>query len=60
MGERRIQVKIPAGADNGTKVRIAGVGQPQPDGTQGDIYLMVEVMPDPRFERKGSNLEHGL
>jgi curved DNA-binding protein len=56
IGERRIQIKIPAGADNGTKVRIAGVGQPGPNGERGDIFLVVEVAPDPRFERKGSDL----
>ncbi len=55
-GERRIQIKIPAGADNGTKVRIAGVGQPGLDGARGDIFLVVEVAPDLRFERKGSDL----
>lgn len=53
---RRLQVKIPAGADNGTKVRMAGVGQPGPNGTRGDIYLVVQVIPDPRFERKGNDL----
>lgn len=53
---RRLQVKIPPGADNGTKVRMAGVGQPGPNGTRGDIYLVVQVIPDPRFERKGSDL----
>jgi len=53
---RRLQVKIPPGADNGTKVRMAGVGQPGPNGTRGDIYLVVQVIPDPRFERKGNDL----
>lgn len=53
---RRLQVKIPPGADNGTKVRMAGVGQPGPNGTRGDIYLVVQVTPDPRFERKGNDL----
>jgi curved DNA-binding protein len=56
IGDRRIQVKIPAGADDGTKVRIAGVGQPGANGERGDIYLVVEVTPDTRFERKGSDL----
>jgi curved DNA-binding protein len=56
IGERRIQVKIPAGADNGTKVRMAGVGQPGPGGTFGDLYLIVEVIPDPAYERKGQDL----
>ena len=35
---------------------MAGVGQHEPDGTQGDIYLIVKVTPDPRFERKGNDL----
>jgi curved DNA-binding protein len=55
-GERRIQVKIPAGADNGTKVRIAGVGQAGANDQRGDIFLVVETVPDPRFERKGVDL----
>ena len=56
IGERRIEVKIPAGARSGTKVRITGVGQPGLDGRQGDIYLVVEVLPDERFERKDNDL----
>ncbi len=53
---RRVQVKIPAGADNGTKIRMAGMGQVMPDGTRGDLYLVVEITPDPRFERKGHDI----
>jgi curved DNA-binding protein len=56
INDRRLEVKIPAGADNGTKVRMAGVGQPTLDGRKGDIYLVVEVLPDARFERKGHDL----
>lgn len=56
IGERRLQVKIPPGADNGTKVRMAGVGQAGPDGARGDVHLVVQVTPDPRFERKGNDL----
>ena len=54
--DRRLEVKIPAGADTGTRVRIAGVGQPGFDGRKEDVYLVVEVMPDARFERKGHDL----
>ena len=54
--ERRLEVKIPAGADTGTKVRMAGVGQPGFDGRKEDVYLVVEVLPDARFERKGHDL----
>jgi curved DNA-binding protein len=53
---RRLEVKIPAGATTGTKVRMAEVGQTGPDGRKGDIYLVVEVLPDARYERKGHDL----
>jgi len=56
IGDRRLEVKIPAGADTGTKVRMAGMGQPGPDGRKSDLYLLVEVMPDPHFERKGHDI----
>ena len=48
---RRVQVKIPAGAKNGTKVRIKGEA---PGG--GDLYLKVSVEKHPGFERKGNNI----
>lgn len=53
---RRLEVKIPAGADTGTKVRMAGVGQAGMDGRKADLYLVVEVTPDARFERKGHDI----
>jgi curved DNA-binding protein len=56
INDRRLEVKIPAGADTGTKVRMGGVGQPGIDGLKGDIYLVVEVKPDRRFDRKGHDL----
>lgn len=49
--ERRVQVKIPAGARTGTKVRVPGAG---PNG--GDLYLRISVADDPRFERRGNDL----
>lgn len=53
---RRLEVHIPPGADTGTRVRMSGVGPPGPDGRPTDLYLTVEVLPHPRFERKGSDL----
>jgi curved DNA-binding protein len=47
----RMQVKIPAGAHNGTKIRMAGAG-PQ----KNDIYLVVEIEPDARFELKDNDV----
>lgn len=53
---RRLEVKIPAGAKTGTKVRMRGEGQAGYGGQAGDLYLKVKVAHDPRFERKGDNL----
>jgi curved DNA-binding protein len=57
-GERRLKVNIPAGADKGTKVRLAGEGEPSmvPGGEPGDLYLVIDVEPDPQYERKGDDL----
>ncbi len=53
---RRLQMKIPVGARTGTKVRMSGAGPAGPDGRPGDLYLVIEVLPDPRFERQGDDL----
>jgi curved DNA-binding protein len=53
---RRLDGKIPPGAQTGTKVRLRGVGPPGPDGQKGDLYLVIEVLPDPHFERKENDL----
>jgi len=48
---RKMEVKIPAGVSTGSKVRVANAG------TQGtDLYLVIEVAEDPRFERDGNDL----
>lgn len=54
---RTIEVKIPAGARDGTRVRIAGEGSPgMGGGPRGDLYVVTKVRPHPRFERKGDDL----
>lgn len=54
---KRIQVKIPAGVDNGSKIRVAGEGQPGiGGGARGDLFLVISVKPDDTFERKGDDL----
>jgi molecular chaperone DnaJ len=53
----RINVKIPPGVDNGSKVRVAGMGGPgERGGTAGDVYIITRVRPHFYFERKGDNL----
>jgi DnaJ-class molecular chaperone len=54
---RRLEVKIPPGVRTGSRVRVSGQGGPgQGGGPAGDIYLVVTVTPDPRFERRGDDL----
>ncbi len=55
--DRRLEVKIPAGAQTGTRVRMAGAVPPSTANAQpADIYLVVEVAADPNFERNGDDL----
>jgi DnaJ-class molecular chaperone len=53
---RRIEVKIPPGVDTGSRVRIAGEGTAGFNGQRGDLYLVITVRPEARFERKGDDL----
>jgi len=56
-GGRDVTVQIPRGAATGTKVRLAGEGQPGSNGgPAGHLYLVVSVSPDPQFERQGDDL----
>ena len=54
--DRRLQMKIPAGARTGTKLRMSGAGPTGADGKSADLYLNIEVLPDSRFERQGDDL----
>ncbi|MGI0140105.1 MAG: molecular chaperone DnaJ [Thermoplasmata archaeon] len=54
---RRIEVQIPAGVDNGTRLRLAGQGVASPNGgPTGDLYVRVEIEETPGFRREGPNL----
>jgi curved DNA-binding protein len=54
---RTINVKIPAGVDNGSRVRMAGEGAPGVGGgKRGDLFLIIRVAPSDRFERRGDDL----
>jgi curved DNA-binding protein len=53
---RRVEVKIPAGVREGSRVRVAGEGGRGAGGRKGDLYLRVRVAPDPTFERRGDDL----
>jgi DnaJ-class molecular chaperone len=56
-----IEVRIPAGVQDGTRVRVAGKGQAGSNGGKpGDLYLRVAITPDTVFRRQGSDIHVSL
>ncbi len=54
---RRLEVKVPPGARDGTRVRIAGEGRSgMGGGPRGDLYVVVSVRSHPHFQRRGDDL----
>lgn len=52
-----MQVRIPAGVDDGQRIRVKGKGSPgENGGSPGDLYVLVHVAPHPIFGRKGNDL----
>lgn len=58
MGTERIRVTIPQGVKEGSRVRVAGKGEPGPEGGRpGDLYLVIRIQPHPLLSRDGDNLQ---
>jgi len=53
---RRLEVKIPAGVKEGSRVRIAGEGEQGVGGTPGDLFIVIKVAPHALFKREGDDL----
>ena len=54
---KHLEVRIPPGVENGSRVRVAGEGQPGiGGGPRGDLFLVITIRPDANFERKGDDL----
>ena len=55
--QKTISVSIPAGVDDGTRIRISGEGEPGQRGAgNGDLYIFVQVQKDKLFEREEENI----
>jgi molecular chaperone DnaJ len=56
-GSRTFKVRVPAGVDDGQRIRLAGKGGPGTGGgPAGDLYAVLRVAPHPVFGRKGLDL----
>lgn len=56
-GMERLHVKIPPGVDTGSKVRVAGKGEPgRYGGPPGDLYIVIRVRPHAYFTRQGHDI----
>jgi DnaJ-class molecular chaperone len=57
---KEVEVKIPAGLDEGQQIRLKGQGLPGPGGRTGDLLITVSVTPHPQFQRDGADLRLDL
>ena len=56
---KTIDLKLPAGVEDGTQMRLAGKGEPGPGGN-GDAIVVIQLQPHPFFRREGDNLRLDL
>lgn len=56
LGSETINVRIPAGAKPGSRIRLRGKGQVTSYGRRGDLYLTVQIQPHKFFQFEGDNL----
>jgi curved DNA-binding protein len=54
---RTVEIRIPAGVREGSRVRAVGEGAPGARGRRGDLYMKVHVLPHAQLERKGDDLQ---
>ena len=53
---RKLSVNIPAGVDNGNRIRLSGEGEAGTNGPAGDLYVEIQVQPHAIFKRHGNDL----
>lgn len=58
---KSLQVNIPPGIKNGSRIRLAGQGSPGARGGQpGDLYLKITIAPHPQFKLEGNSIVYDL
>ena len=58
VGDHRLEVKVPAGVETGSKIRLSGKAGSGPDA--GDLYLITKILPNSVFTRNGADLTREL
>ena len=54
---KNLSVTIPAGVEEGTRIRLSGEGEAGPrNGTPGDLYIFLSIKDHPIFKRDGANI----
>jgi DnaJ-class molecular chaperone len=55
---KNVEVRIPAGIREGSRIKVAREGEPAPniDAQPGDLFLIVRLAPHPRYDRRGNDL----
>ena len=57
MAAKKVSVKIPAGVDNGSRLRLTGEGEPGTyGGPPGDLYVFIHVQPHEFFTRRDTDI----
>src|SRR6056297_1613425 len=56
VGNEKMKVKIPAGIEDGKRLKLKGKGQPGAGGRKGDLYLKIKINEPEGFERKGKDI----
>jgi len=56
IGSEKMKVKIPAGIEDGKRLKLKGKGKPGPGGRKGDLYLKIKIQDKEGFERIGKDI----
>ena len=55
--EREVEVDVPAGVDDGMRIRVAGQGEPgEPGAADGDLHVLIRVRPHEFFHRRDTHV----